>query len=128
MTEAELDGHLYAAGIGSDARGMRVLVVGGYGSKLDERLRLFGASPVSEEGYRENEMPGTMDAAVVFALDSPVEYDRAALLADALKPEARYVVIVEPVAQEPVLTLTNVEVIGDRCVRVTGYRPRLEGE
>jgi hypothetical protein len=135
MTTEELDAHLWSIGIGSDARKLRVLVCGA-GPTIDaveERLKTFGAEVVSLGEFDAGCEDSSADFAII-AMPCAGDYmDSGAL---ALKPEGRYLVIIEPLACEKsdyepdavTLEMTSVEQVGGQCVRVTGYRPRREGE
>lgn len=132
MTDAEVDAHLYALGIGSDARGTDVMILGTdtpeYTSQcFHARLTAFGARVRWEhESVTDPEL--LVDYFLAFPQDNAL-YDPHALAGKVLRPGGRYMVLIEDVADaERGVEITDVRLVGDGEIRAIGWKRRITGD
>lgn len=132
MTAEEIDAHLYALGIESDARGADVMILGtdtdGYTSQqFHTRLLTFGAKV-----WWEHESITRPELQVDYFVACPQEnslYDPHALAGKVLRPGGRYMVLIEDVADAARgVELTDVRMVGDGQIRAIGWKRRVHGE
>lgn len=123
MTNEEIDANLYALGIGTDARGLRVLVLPSNHSALlgvRTRLEVFGAC-VHHADDLVNVALGSYDYVIT-------DWYPCAHVADHwLKPGGRYLVLLDGIGDNVSTEITEVVQLGGTAVRVLGYKPRRDG-
>lgn len=122
LSDAEVDASLFALGIGSDARGVRVLLLG-YGPPYNtvvDRLRTFGAVVDGPENAEEDNESGSYD--FVVCLHTELSFD---FVVRWLKPEGRYMMLLDGVGSADAgVTITDVAALGVSAVRILGYKAR----
>lgn len=131
LSDAEVDASLYALGIGSDARGLRVLLIGHSGSQLTHivqgRLITFGAQVSWVESSIEDP-----DMQVDYVIALPGEnsvWNVARVVNNVLKPGGRYMILHDDLGDADALVgITDVTALGVSAVRVLGYKARCDGD
>lgn len=127
LSVAEIDANLFALGVGSDARGLRVMIVGHQGSPLSDsiesRLVLFGATVLwAHDSVADPDMQ--VDYLVALPSENSM-WNVAKLVENVLRPSGRYMVLLDQVGDERAkVTITDVQVLGVSAVRVLGYKAR----
>ncbi len=130
LSDAEIEASLFALGIGSDARGTRVLVIGHSGSPLtgmiESRLSAYGARLFwATDTLRDPEL--RVDYVVAVPAENAV-WNIATVVSNVLKPGGRYLVLIDQLGDDSTrVGLTEATTLGVSAVRILGCKVRREG-
>lgn len=128
LSDAEVDASLFALGIGSDARGTRVLIASGHGQyplavRMADRLAAFGAHVDWGQFADENSASASYDYLLAFAGDVYHQLDCW------LKPGGRYMILLDGIGDESKrVGITEVTTLGVSAIRAIGCKLRGDGE
>lgn len=129
LSDAEVDASLYVLGIGTDARGASVLVIGHSGSPItqmvESRLSSYGARLFwATDTLTDPELQ--VDYVVAVPAENAV-WNVATVAGNVLKPGGRYLVLLDQLGDESrLVTLTDVQALGVSAVRILGYKTRTD--
>jgi hypothetical protein len=130
LSVEEVDASLYALGIGTDARGTRVLIIGHSASPItsmiEARLSSFGARLFwAHDTLSDPEL--MVDYVVAVPAENAV-WNIVTVAGNVLRPGGRYLVLIDELGEESrSVMLSDVQALGVSAVRILGCKVRREG-